>query len=372
MKRFGVAVFFLCATVMPSSAQFELGEAYKKSDYFNHLDVSFTAGSTGLGFDLAMPVGNYVQVRSGGTFMPHFDYKMKFGIQVGDDPAESAYRFERLSGILGAFSGCKVKDHVDMIGSPTFNNFKLLVDVFPLENKKWHVTAGIYVGGSKIAKSYNTPEAVSSLAAVSMYNNMYWNIYNEEPVFRDEKYGTFEFPPEVNNAFLYYGTMSMVVGYFKEDYYAKGDVLYTHDVYQYDEDGFVEYDNEGNKICLHHAGDPNDPEFRKGDFMYHKGDAYRMYPDIDNMVRANALVNKVRPYIGIGYSTDLTRDKNLSFSVDCGAMMWGGSPKLVTHEGIDMAKDLERINGQVDRYVKIFNRFKCFPVLELRLSHRLF
>ena len=106
--------------------------------------------------------------------------------------------------------------------------------------------------------------------------------------------------------------------------------------------------------------------------MYHKGDAYRMYPDVDNMVSANAFVNKVRPYIGVGYSTAITRDKSTMFSVDCGAMMWGGAPELITHEGIDMARDLERINGQVDRYVRLIKKVKCFPVLELRFSHRLF
>ena len=44
----------------------------KDKGILNHMDVSVTAGSTGLGVDFAMPLGEYVKVRAGGTWMPHF------------------------------------------------------------------------------------------------------------------------------------------------------------------------------------------------------------------------------------------------------------------------------------------------------------
>lgn len=43
---------------------------------FEHLDLSLTVGSTGIGFDLAMPVNNLLQVRTGATFMPKIQRTM--------------------------------------------------------------------------------------------------------------------------------------------------------------------------------------------------------------------------------------------------------------------------------------------------------
>ena len=75
---------------------------------------------------------------------------------------------------MKGFSGYEVEDHVDMLGKPTMNNFKLLLDIFPFKNNKhWHFTAGFYWGPSQFAKADNTTEAMTSLLAVGIYNRMY-------------------------------------------------------------------------------------------------------------------------------------------------------------------------------------------------------
>ena len=85
-----------------------------------------------------------------------------FPIEVGGEPAEKydangnrvESRFDRLAKTLKELTGYNVDNHVEMIGKPTMNNFKLLVDVFPFKtNKHWHFTAGFYLGPSQFARA---------------------------------------------------------------------------------------------------------------------------------------------------------------------------------------------------------------------------
>ena len=119
----------------------------------NHLDIGITAGTTGIGFDLAMPVGNYLDIRAGATFMPHFTKRLHFGVQVGEyDPSISdeknqerqERRFEQLSEIMSSFTGYELKKSVTMECEPKFNQFKFMADVHPFKNNHqilqfvWH------------------------------------------------------------------------------------------------------------------------------------------------------------------------------------------------------------------------------------------
>ena len=147
--------------------------------FFNHLDISLTTGSTGIGLDVAMPVAEWMKLRAGFTYMPRFNQTMHFGVQIGDKPEteeEQQSKFDRLNGMLESFVGTKVDRQIDMIGEPCFDNVKLLADFYPFKNKKWHITAGFYYGGSKIAKAWNATEDATSLVAVAMYNNLYGRV----------------------------------------------------------------------------------------------------------------------------------------------------------------------------------------------------
>ena len=175
---------------MPSSAR-----SASPASYFNHLDLSVSLGTSGIGFDLATPVGNYVQLRAGFDFMPGFHAGIDFPIEVGGEPAEKyddqghrvESRFDRLAKTLKEVTGYDVDNHVEMVGKPTLNNFKFLVDVFPFKNNKhWHFTAGFYLGSSQFARADNSMEAMTSLLAVGMYNHIYDRVENSwitgEPV----------------------------------------------------------------------------------------------------------------------------------------------------------------------------------------------
>ena len=313
---------------------------WKEYNIFQHLDISLTAGTTGIGIDVASPVGKYVQLRAGYEFMPRFTKRMEFDLTINGEPAivydEQGYKqettFTQMNDFLYEFTGYDVEDHVDMIGKPTINNFKFLVDVYPFQqNKHWHFTAGFYWGPSRFAYAENAIEFMRTLNAVGIYNQMYDKAVNGEPLIKYEGV-SLEVPEELNNKILDMGLLGFAVGYFK------------HDI----------VDNAGNVI--HEAGE-----------------RYIVEPDARGMVTVTAKSNSFKPYLGFGYGGRMIKNRNdWHVSFDCGAMFWGGTPNLYMHDGINLTEDVENISGQVGTYVDLFSALKVFPVLSFRITKRIF
>lgn len=324
MKKIILLLVAICSGLMSSAQTSESQE----NGFFKHLDASLTVGSTGLGFDLASPMGEYAQLRAGFSFMPHIHYKMNFEVQVGDDASKSKSKFQTLSGLLKDMTGYQVDNSVDMIGVPTYYNFNLLVDVFPFKNNKhWHFTAGFYWGNSKIGKAYNTTEDMPSLVAVGIYNNMYDKAIRKEPFVTINYNGnpiTITDDPELQ------------------------DMLYEK---------FREYGRMGVWIG-NHVSD---------------GSPYIVEPDENSMVKAEVRANAFKPYLGFGYGGRLFKgDDRYKISFDCGAMFWGGTPSILTHDGTDLAKDVEDVKWKVGDYVRLIKGVKAFPVLNIRITRTLF
>ena len=322
---------------------------------FSHLDLSLTTGSTGIGFDASMPINDMFSLRAGYAIMPHINHTMHFGVEVGDDPSQSKSKFERLSGLLEGFTGNKVDDVVDMVGHPSYWNWKLLVDVKPFNNKKWHITAGIYYGNSEVAKAANSITDMPSLMAVGIYNNLYYKAINNEPYATVGGTNVF-LPTELASRFEKYGKMSIHIGDYSHDVLYEEDVVATETMIV---DGNIIKEGD----VIHHAGD----------VLYAKGDAYRMVPDENSMVKATAYANRWKPYLGFGYGGQMIKgNDHWQVSFDCGAMFWGGTPKVVTHDGTDLINDVENVRGKVGDYIDIIKQVKVFPVVNLRISYRLF
>lgn len=338
---------------------------WEEHDIFQHLDVSLTAGTPGIGIEVASPIGKYFQIRAGYEIMPHFTKTMEFGLTIDGKPARQydsngnrvETRFDRMRNLLYEMSGYDVEDHVDMDGSPRLSNAKLLVDVFPFKNNKhWRFTVGFYWGSSTFAVADNTAESMVSLLSVGMYNRMYDRAVAGEPLLNWEEFGLTEDQIEKyhlnavpTDKFKDLGRLGFAVGYYKNDVYG----TYKQDV----------YDEDGNWI---HA---------KGEYgvLHAAGERYIMEPGDDGMVHVKAKSNAFKPYVGFGYEGRLLKNHDdWKIGVDAGAMFWGGTPDLYNHEGINLTKDVYDISGQVGRYVKLFKAFKVYPVLSLRLTKRIF
>jgi len=337
---------YLLLTAMMVSATVDAQEAPKADkNMFNHLDIGVTMGTTGLGFDVAMPVGDYVRLRTGFSFVPRVEVPMTFGIQVGDDPSKSASKFNRLAGMLQSFTGHAVEDHVEMTGKPTMWNWNLLVDVYPLKhNKHWRVTTGFFLGNSNIAEAFNKTESMSSLLAVDIYNNMYNKLHGKSKRELQEIKLI-----DLGSGYDWLSMDPMVMYTLQEKLDAMGRMgihlgNYTHDI----------YDAEGNLI-------------------HKQGESYVMEPDDNHMVKADMKVNAFKPYLGVGFDGRLVKgDNRLHVSVDAGVMFWGGTPSLITHDGTDLINDVEGITGKVGDYVSTMSKFKVFPVVNVRFSYTIF
>ena len=340
-----------------------LGSCKKQSGVFKNLDLSVTAGTTGIGFDIASKIGKSVQLRAGYEFMPRFTKSIYFPVEVGGQPAklydangnriESS--FDRLSKLLSQFTGYQVQDEVEMIGKPTLNNFKFMVDVFPFRNKHWHVTAGFYCGKSQFAYAENSTSAMTSLLAVGMFNQIYDRAANEdEPLFYvgdTPVWDAYELRQRVLN---YGGRMGFHVGDYKNDVY-----------YTYPEDVYSDPDDDGERELLHAAGET---------VLLHKaGDPYIMEPDVDGMVKVRAKSNAFKPYLGFGYGGRLIKNRDdWHVSFDAGAMFWGGTPDLYTHDGTNLTKDITNTSGKVGDWIDFLGGIKVYPVLSVRFTKTLF
>lgn len=293
-----------------------------ESEYFKHFDVGINAGSTGIGFELGTQINDFVNLRTGFDFVPHFTYDMEFTIQVGDS-LESKYdkdgkrvktKFDRMADYLEQITGLEVDDEVHMKGEPRFNNFKLIADVFPFQDKRWYFSAGFYLSSDRIAKAYNVTEDMASLMAVSIYNNIYRKVENGE-----ELIDGIALPPDQIDRILNAGMMGMHVGDFKDT-----------------------------------------------------GLPYMMVPDENSMVKADLEVNRFKPYIGAGYKGVISENGKWYVSVNAGFLCWGGTADVYTHDGTEIVGELTNIYGQVDRYVDIIKPLKVYPILNAAISYRIF
>lgn len=320
MKR--ILIVIVCSILL------SVLEAKENKGYFNHMDIALEAGSTGIGLEIAMPVTDFMRVRTGATFMPKFQYKMQFQMQMGEgEPIEydnegNPYptRFRRMAGYLEQFSGYTIKDeYIDVIGEPTFTNFKFLVDIYPFKKKNWYFTAGFYAGSKRIGKAYNTTEEMPTLVAVNMYNSMYERVAEGEAIISYQGYSLY-FPPEFEEKIYTYGRMGVVLGEFKEN-----------------------------------------------------GETYIMEPNQDCMVKAKAYVNAIRPYFGCGYmGSPVKKQPRFKIGFDCGVMFWGGRPNVIMHDGTSLNYELNNVRGRVGQYVDIINKFPVFPVLNFKIAYRIF
>jgi hypothetical protein len=111
----------------------------------------------------------------------------------------------------------------------------------------------------------------------------------------------------------------------------------------------------------------------EGNVVHKAGDPYLMEPNEHSMVTARVKVNSFKPYLGFGYEGRLLKNNDrYRIGFDCGALFWGGTPDIITHDGTNLAKDVTGISGKVGDYVDLIKGVKVFPVLNLKITRRLF
>lgn len=344
MNKFFSTAIALCIGLLPVSAQSQDQAPVKP---FQHLDLDVNAGTTGLGLELASPLSRDVRVRAGFSFMPHWHRDMDFTVQVGDTP-ESKYdaqgnrvetRFDRLQQRMKELTGYEVNETITLEGTPKYYNFNLLVDVYPLRNKHWHVTAGFYWGNRTLADAVVSREDMTTMLAVGLYNNMYTKAVNDQPFV------------SVNNTDVYNSDLAEKLISYGRMKYRVGDLKST-------------------------------------------GEAAYVEPDANGIIQAVAKVNAFKPYIGFGYDGALSKkDDSWRVGFDAGVMFYGGKPQVLTEstvetitedpitgiqtytyskQMIDLARDVDNYPKNIKSKMNLLKAMVVFPVLNVKIAKRIF
>lgn len=120
-------LFIVCVGSTRLSAQNESG-------IFNSLAVGASVGTTGIGVDVASPIGNYVALRAGVSFMPNITFNTNVDVDIEATAIGNVPSSMDVEGALKRASG------------------DVLVNVYPFRSVGFFVCAGAYFGGNKLVK----------------------------------------------------------------------------------------------------------------------------------------------------------------------------------------------------------------------------
>ena len=398
--------------------------------WFNHVDVAGTIGTSGLGFDVAFPMSEWAQLRLGGTWMPYIHFDPSFGIEVAEDLPKDIQgsRFNNMADKMENLLGTRPELSVQMEGDASMSNFKCLVDIFPIKkNRNFHVTVGFYYGNTDLIAAAVSPNSMRNLTVIGALNTLYrkalgdkhasiidaeglgvtipagisfentnrelrkWGEKANDAVKNwDDLYGR-----EVENKVYSENAFNVAIGQYSHDIVAKEDIYYDYTAEldnPYNEQ--IGTDNQGSPVYreVKYQTDENGRPIVKGGIRYHKGelmhkagDPIRMVPDENNQISvAGRGWWKFKPFVGVGYSVPITKDRRTMLGIDAGVTIWGGTPAIDVkvplgqdaagnkiYNTVNLVKDAKSMPGSVDKYVKLVKLLPVMPEISIRISQRL-
>jgi hypothetical protein len=308
-------VHVVSAQYVPSMSSGKKVKPVEKAGYwhrgntFEHLDLSLSLGTSGIGLDLAMPICQIAQVRVGYEFMPHFKRSLSADMMIGSEKSlqydENNNRirthYDDVRDMMYDQMGYDMQPFIDMTSRITMNNFHFLVDIFPLtDNKKLHATIGFFWGPSQFAKIEHNSSSSATLQCVSAYNKQYELAAADDPI-------------------KLYGSAGFLMGQFES------------------------------------------------------GSIYKMTPGDKGEIFIPVKTNAFKPYLGIGYETAFSKKReDLKFAVTGGLMFWGGKPSMVTPDGVNLTEHVSDIPGSMGSYVDFISILKAYPTISFRFIKNIF
>ena len=129
MKRFLIIVLATVAMLAPSHKA--------SAQYFDHLSVGAGLGLDGISLQAAAPIGDFVQLRLGGSYMPPFGFHAEI--------EHFQYQPDQYLDL-------------DIDARINIKSFNAMVDLFPGRSTVFHFTAGLYAGPGVLANIDFLPE----------------------------------------------------------------------------------------------------------------------------------------------------------------------------------------------------------------------
>lgn len=423
MRRTLLLMLLAASATASTYGQSSIKEA-RKTGFFTDLEVGITAGTTGLGLDISTPMSGWARLHLGGSFMPKAEYNARFSTEIGEGLSTKVQdsRFEKMTNTMQSFLGVAPTKYVDMEAMLHMNHFKLLIDVFPFKNNRhWYVTAGVYIGNGDIVTVRNSPQSMNNLVAMKAYNQMYSNALADKALVTyvkddGEKYeldnddlkkkfrswgrlqdeqgkDIYEInhsnnndkrhpvEADVKNTFYSENGISVSMGKYAHDVIADQDIYWEND--EKLDNPYYRDNGDGTSTLIEYRHRKGDIRYRKGDVIHKEGDTFRMLPNSDNMIESQVKVNKIKPYVGIGYTCALDKKQRFHFAINAGVLFWGGKPTMdfetklglnaagePIYGTIDMISDLKDIPGKPGTYVKAIKLFTVWPEISIRFSQR--
>ena len=145
MKK--LSTLFIAAALMATQGVSAQSNKVEEFGYFDHLGAAISIGVIdGIGIDVAAPIGEYVQMRAGLSFVPTITPSIN-SLKEG-----FTYEYGKKDPVTGKRPENTLKAEV----SAGWTNGKLLFDVYPFRKVPFRVTVGFFAGTSAIARAHNT------------------------------------------------------------------------------------------------------------------------------------------------------------------------------------------------------------------------
>jgi hypothetical protein len=142
---------------------------------FNHLSVGLSAGLTGTGIDVSMPVHKLVTLKAGFSGWMVGDIKFK--------AINTAAEINQMQMVEeDAVRRAQMVDKVELAVKPKFWNAFLLGEVHPFRNQPFYFTAGLFFGSQTFVHFRNTNDGALGFLydanqKIQDYNNLYRTNY---------------------------------------------------------------------------------------------------------------------------------------------------------------------------------------------------
>ena len=132
--------------IVCAAALFGFGQAHAQLDeddygFLNHVSLGVSAGTTGIGFQLAAPLSANFAVRAEYSFMPKIKYSQKLTLSNSD--------------LAAFYVNGQYVHKVELEGKLNMGDFSVLLDWYPSKRSSFHFTAGAYFGKSDIVTATN-------------------------------------------------------------------------------------------------------------------------------------------------------------------------------------------------------------------------
>lgn len=129
-KLFLMTILAMALSLQGASAQ----KNVRQFGVFDHVGIGVSAGTTGIGFQLAAPITDYLQLRAGYSYMPEYSYKTDID-----------------------YTNTKGGDgETEVEGTLHMADWNVLLDIYPFKKSGFHLTAGFFNGKERVITAENT------------------------------------------------------------------------------------------------------------------------------------------------------------------------------------------------------------------------